>query len=125
MSYSNSNELLDATVCKILGAYASSTIRAYRSDFAEYIAYSKSQGLEVFPPNPMILAEFISHLSEKGVSSSTIRRAVAGISTIYRLNRMPDPSKDPEVIISMKRMHRKLGRAARQAQGTDFLFFLY
>ena len=117
MSYSNSNELLDATVCKILGAYASSTIRAYRSDFAEYIAYSKSQGLEVFPPNPMILAEFISHLSEKGVSSSTIRRAVAGISTIYRLNRMPDPSKDPEVIISMKRMHRKLGRAARQAQG--------
>lgn len=115
--YATAKSLLFQTIEKIEGAYAPSTIRAYRSDFAEYIAYCECHGLEVFPPNPITLSEFITHLSEKGVRSATIRRSVAGISTIYRLNRMPDPSKDPEVVIAMKRMHRKLGRAAKQAQG--------
>lgn len=109
--------LLTETIQRIEGAYAPSTIRAYRSDFAEYIAYCADHGLAVFPPNPITLAEFIMHLSEKGLRSATIRRSVAGISTVYRLNRMLDPSKDPEVVIAMKRMHRKLGRAAKQAQG--------
>lgn len=107
---------LSATIDRIQGAYAPSTIRAYRSDFAEFIGFCESKKLEVFPPDPLILSEFIAYVSEKGRSSATIRRAIAGISTIYRLNRMPDPSKDPEVVIAMKRMHRKLGRASSQAQ---------
>lgn len=117
MSHSTPMEFLAKTIGRIEGAYAPSTIRAYRSDFAEYIAYCEDHELEVFPPNPINLAEFINHLSDKGVRSATIRRSIAGISTIYRLNRMPDPSKDPEVVIAMKRMHRKLGRGAKQAQG--------
>lgn len=117
MTNSTPIELLAKTIGRIEGAYAPSTIRAYKSDFAEYIAYCENRDTEVFPPNPITLAEFIQHLSEKGLRSATIRRSVAGISTVYRLNRMPDPSKDPEVVIAMKRMHRKLGRAAKQAQG--------
>ncbi len=113
----NAISLLLETIDRIQGAYAPSTIRAYRSDFAEFIGFCETQGLDVFPPNPLTLADFIAHVSEKGRSSASIRRAIAGISTIYRLNRMPDPSKDPEVVIAMKRMHRKLGRAANQAQG--------
>lgn len=113
----NAASLLLETIDRIQGAYAPSTIRAYRSDFTEFIGFCETQGLDVFPPNPLTLADFIAHVSEKGRSSASIRRAIAGISTIYRLNRMPDPSKDPEVVIAMKRMHRKLGRAANQAQG--------
>ena len=116
-SAETARSLLSNTIHRIQGAYAPSTIRAYRSDFAEFIEYCETLGLAVFPPNPLYLADFIAHVSEKGRCSATIRRAVAGISTIYRLNRMSDPSKDPEVIIAMKRMHRKLGRAANQAQG--------
>ena len=108
---------LSITIDRIQGAYAPSTLRAYRSDFAEFIGFCETQGLEVFPPNPLTLADFIAHISDKDRSSASIRRAIAGISTIYRLNRMPDPSKDPEVVIAMRRMHRKLGRAANQAQG--------
>lgn len=109
--------LLSSTIDRIQGAYAPSTIRAYRSDFAEFIGFCETQGLDVFPPNPLTLADFIAHVSNKDRSSASIRRAIAGISTIYRLNRMSDPSKDPEVVIAMRRMHRKLGRAANQAQG--------
>lgn len=114
--YATAKNLLFQTIEKIQGAYAPSTIRAYRSDFAEFIGFCESKNLKVFPPDPLTLSEFIDHVSEKGRSSATIRRAIAGISTIFRLNRMPDPSKDPEVIIAMKRMHRKLGRASSQAQ---------
>lgn len=117
MSYSIAHNTLFETITKITGAYAPSTIRAYRSDFAEYIGFCEAQGVDVFPPNPLVLADFIAHVSEKHRSSASIRRAIAGISTIFRLNRMADPSKDPEVIIAMKRMHRKLGRAAHQAKG--------
>lgn len=117
MTNNSASEILAQTINRIQGAYAPSTIRAYRSDFSEFIGFCETKGLDVFPPNPLTLADFIAHISEKGLSSATIRRAIAGISTIYRLNRMPDPSKDPEVVIAMKRMHRKLGRAANQAQG--------
>lgn len=117
MSNQTSKQTLSQTIDRIQGAYAPSTIRAYRSDFSELIDFCETRGLDVFPPNPLTLADFIAHVSDKDRSSASIRRAVAGISTIYRLNRMPDPSKDPEVVIAMKRMHRKLGRAANQAQG--------
>lgn len=115
--YRTAKSLLFQTIAKIEGAYAPSTIRAYKTDFANYITFCESHDQEVFPPNPQILAEFINHLAKKGISSASIRRAIAGISTIYRLNRMPDPSKDPECLIAMKRMHRQLGRGAKQAQG--------
>ena len=117
MTNNSASEILAQTINRIQGAYAPSTIRAYRSDFTEYISYCDANGLDVSPPNPVTLADFIAHVAEKNRSSASIRRAVAGISTIFRLNRMPDPSKDPEVVIAMKRMHRKLGRAAGQAQG--------
>ena len=116
MINNSASAILTQTINRIQGAYAPSTIRAYRSDFAEFIAFCESKALDVFPPHPVTLADFIGHVSEKGRSSATIRRAIAGISTIFRLNRLPDPSKDPEVIIAMKRMHRKLGRASTQAQ---------
>lgn len=114
--YATAKAQLFQTIEKIKGAYAPSTIRAYRSDFSDYIDFCEKNSLEVFPPNPLTLGEFIAQLSDKGIKSATIRRAVAGISTIFRLNRTIDPSKDPEVIIAMKRMHRKLGRASSQAQ---------
>ena len=39
------------------------------------------------------------------------------ISAALLLNRFTDPTKDPEVRIAMKRMHRTLGRSANQAYG--------
>lgn len=110
--YATAKAQLFQTIEKINGAYAPSTIRAYSSDFSDYISFCEKNSLEVFTPNAVTLAEFIAQLSDKGIKSATIRRAVAGISTIFRLNRMNDPSKDPEVAIAMKRMHRKLGRAS-------------
>lgn len=111
---------LAETINRIDGAYAPSTIRAYRADFAEFIGFCEAEGAQALPAEPDTLARFITKLSNSGRTSASIRRAVAGIGTIHRLNRYDDPSKDPDVILEMKRMHRKLGRAAHQAQGITF-----
>ena len=110
---------LRETLCKIEGAYAPATIRAYRADFAAFIEFCESLELDVWPASPETVALFVEKLSDGRLKSASIRRSVAGISTIYRLNRMPDPTKDPEVLIAMRRMHRKLGREARQAKAIN------
>ena len=120
MINNNASEILIKTVERIDGAYAPSTIRAYRSDFAEFIGFCEEDGSQSLPAKPETLAQFITKLSNSGRTSASIRRAVAGIGTIHRLNRFEDPNKDPDVILEMKRMHRKLGRAAHQAQGITF-----
>jgi site-specific recombinase XerD len=40
---------------------------------------------------------------------------LCGLSAIHKLNRFEDPTKDPDVSLEMRRMHRKLGRSSSQA----------
>jgi site-specific recombinase XerD len=110
--------LLDATMARIEGAYAPSSIRAYRADFAEFARFCVTRGWQALPALPQHLAAFVDSLTAGGIrSSASIRRAVSGICTVHKLNRLPLPGQDPEVAIAMKRMHRTLGRSAKQAQG--------
>ena len=108
-------ELLANTLEKIEGAYAYASIRAYRADFNTFIQFCEDHNEESLPALPLSIANFIIKLTNSKRSSAGIRRAICGISTIHKLNRMDDPTKDPDVSIEMRRMHRKLGRSAKQA----------
>jgi len=108
---------LSQTIKKIEGAYAYSTIRAYRADFLKFIEFCDSNNSLALPANSQSVANFIIQLINDGLCSASIRRAVAGISAVHRLNRLEDPTKDPDVNIEMRRMHRKLGRFSKQAYG--------
>ena len=113
------SEQLANTVLKIDGAYSASTIRAYRADFIDFITYCSLHNQTALPVDPLILADYIVMLANGGRTSASIRRAITGIATIHKLNRFDDPSKDPDVTLEMRRMHRKLGRASEQAQGIN------
>ena len=108
-------ELLANTLEKIEGAYAYSTIRAYKADFGKFIEFCEECNEGALPALPSSIANFIIELSNDKRSSAGIRRALCGISTIHKLNRFADPTKDPDVTIEMRRMHRKLGRSSSQA----------
>ena len=108
-------ELLERTIEKIEGAYAHSTIRAYKADFGKFIEFCEECNEGALPALPSSIANFIIELSNDKRSSAGIRRALCGISTIHKLNRFADPTKDPDVTIEMRRMHRKLGRSSSQA----------
>ncbi len=107
--------LLEETIAKIEGAYAPSTIRAYRADFKDFIHFCRDRNANALPTQPHLIVEYICKLTGSGRSSASIRRALCGLSAIHKLNRFDDPTKDPDVALEMRRMHRKLGRSSSQA----------
>ena len=113
----NPYQRLQATITQIEGAYAPATIRVCDADFVGFIRFCDSKNYSASPASPVALAEFIRDLSHRGRSSANIRRAVVGISAIHPLNQFPDPTKGTEARLEMKRMHRTLGRASKQAFG--------
>ena len=114
-SLDQASKLLHETIVKIDGAYAPSTIRAYRADFTDFIHFCHDRNANALPAQPHLIVQYIADLTDSGRSSASIRRALCGLSAIHRLNRFEDPAKDPDVILEMRRMHRKLGRSSKQA----------
>lgn len=113
----NPHQRLQATIIQIEGAYAPTTIRAYTADFAAFIRFCDSKNYPALPASPVTLAEFIRDLSHSERGSASIWRALEGISAVYLLNQFPDPTKGGEARLEMKRIHRTLGRASKQAFG--------
>lgn len=98
-------------------AFADSTTRAYRVDFEHFIKYCDELDECPLPARPETICLYITSLIQNGKSSASIRRVMAGMTTIHKLNRFPNPTKDPDVILEIRRMHRKIGRYQRQAFG--------
>jgi site-specific recombinase XerD len=113
--YQEARKRILETIVKIEGAYAPATIRAYRSNFEFFINYCEEQNLDPLPCTPTTLAAYIFHLSNQNLKSASIRLAAVSVAAIHRFNRMNDPSKDPDVILELRRMFRKLGRHQSQA----------
>lgn len=108
---------LKETISRIDGAYAPSTIRAYRANFEKFIDYCSENHKEALPAKDESVANYIQHLTRLGLKSASIRIAIAAVATIHKLNGLDDPAQKPTVKIEMRRMHRLLGRANHQAYG--------
>ena len=110
---------LQATIKKIEGAYAPATIRAYKSNFENFIKYCERINQEALPTSSEVVVSFIKSISDGKLKSASIRMAVASIASIHKLNRLNDPVNDPDVKLEMRQMHRHLGRASSQAYGIN------
>ena len=106
--------MIDDIFAKFDGAFAKNTIRAYRSDFAQYQNWCLQNNLKPLPANADTMANYVDSLSETN-KSATIRRRINSLGTVLKLSKNHDPTKQPEVILALKRMHRKIGRAQVQA----------
>jgi site-specific recombinase XerD len=111
--------LLQVTIDKIEGAYAPSTIRAYKANFERFIIFSQNHNQSALPADSQIVTTYIKELSDGRLKSASIRIAIASISAIHRLNQFNDPTTNPDVRIEMRRMHRTLGRESKQAVGIN------
>ena len=106
--------MIDDIFAKFDGAFAKNTIRAYRSDFIQYQTWCVESCLEPIPATADTMAMYVDYLSANN-KSATIRRRINSLGTVLKLSKNFDPTKDPEVILALKRMHRKIGRAQQQA----------
>ena len=89
---------------KFDGAFAENTIRAYRSDFEQYSKWCASKDISPIPATADNLAMYVDELSST-CKSATIRRRVNSLGTILKLSKNTDPTKEPEVVLALKRMH--------------------
>jgi len=98
---------------RLEGAYAPSTMRSYRADVEAFEAWCASEGLEPFPAEVRTLCRF---LEDQGTQKapSTVRRRLCAIRKVHRLLGLPDPTRDEEVNLSIRRVRR--GKSARPVQ---------
>ena len=106
--------MIDDIFAKFDGAFAENTIRAYRSDFIQYQTWCVASRLEPIPATADTMSMYVDYLSGNN-KSATIRRRINSLGTVLRLSKNHNPTKQPEVILALKRMHRKIGRAQQQA----------
>ena len=106
--------MIDDIFAKFDGAFAENTIRAYRSDFIQYQTWCLENSLTPIPATADTMSMYVDYLSGNN-KSPTIRRRINSLGTVLRLSKNHDPTKQPEVILAIKRMHRKIGRAQQQA----------
>ena len=111
-------EILIKTVEKIEGAYAPSTIRAYRSNFENFIRFCDENNTNALPASSEIVACYIKKLSAH-LKSSSIKITVASIAALHNLNSLNNPTQHPDVKIEMRRMYLTLGRYSKQAYGIN------
>jgi integrase len=66
------------------------------------------------PASPETVAAFIDAMAASK-APATVRRHVSSIATFHRAAGVANPCDGPEAKLALKRMHRALGRAQRQA----------
>ena len=108
------NTMIDDILAKFDGAFSANTIRAYRSDFIQYEKWCLKHDQKPIPATAEFMANYVDYLSQN-VKSATIRRRINSLGTVLKLSKNYDPIKEPEVVLALKRMHRKIGRSQEQA----------
>jgi site-specific recombinase XerD len=106
--------MIDDILAKFDGAFAENTIRAYRSDFIQYQTWCSHNNIDSIPATADAMAQYVDYLATVK-KSATIRRRINSLGTVLKLSKHYNPTNQPEVILALKRMHRKIGRAQQQA----------
>lgn len=110
-----SKQLLESLLAHINGAYAPNTLRAYKADMLEFIEYCCQVRAGALPASPLTISDFLTSTATLGIKNSTVRRKAASISAVHRLLNYADPTKHPEVKITLRKISRQLGSRFDQA----------
>ena len=96
------------------GAYAPNTIRSYRSDFEHYATWCKKYQYDPLDTHEDKFADYILQMGEN-LTVATIQRRVASLSSIFNLTKSSNTTKEPLVILTIKKLRRKFGKPQKQA----------
>jgi len=70
--------------------------------------------MDSIPATAEAIAQYVDYLATIR-KSATIRRRINSLGTVLKLSKHHDPTQQPEVILAIKRIHRKIGWAQQQA----------
>ena len=93
------------TLKNLKSSKASNTLRAYKADFKDFALFCQQNSLNSMPSEPKIITLYLTHLS-KSSKFSTLKRRLASISVIHKLNGHYLDTKHPiitENLLGIKR----------------------
>jgi integrase len=96
------------------GAYAPNTDRAQTGDVLAFTGWCLEKGLQALPASPETVAAFVEAMAASK-APATVRRYVSSVATYHRAAGVVNPCDTEDVKLALRRMHRQLGRAQRQA----------
>lgn len=105
--------MIDNIFIKFDDAFAKNTVRAYRSYFAQYKNRCLQNKLDPIPASADFITTYVVYLGESN-KSTTMFRIINNLGTILRLSKNYQSTKDLEVILALKHIYCKIGRAQDQ-----------
>ena len=96
------------TLDNIRSSKSANTIRAYKSDFNNFVDFCKINNFKPLPADPKIVSFYITHLSSTS-KVSTLKRRLASISVIHKLKGHYIDIKHPLIIENLMGIQRKKG----------------
>lgn len=101
---------------RLEGAYAPSTMKSYYADVQAFVDWCAVEGHQPLPASVETVCAFLEADSiEK--APSTVRRRLYAIRKIHRLMRLPDPTHDEDINLSLRRVRRAKLARPKQAKG--------
>jgi integrase len=96
--------------------YPEATLRAWRFDWAAFLAFCRPRGLLPLPASPSTVAAFIGSCGETGKKPATVRRYLATISCAHRAAKIINPNDDQDVKMALKGLYNRSPKRQRQAK---------
>jgi site-specific recombinase XerD len=107
-------QLVERAQAYTVDARASSTRKAYLTDFASFEAWCTRQTLPSSPATPAVVAVYLAALADAGRKASTIERALAGIAWAQRARGFEWQRAHPAISAVMTGIRRTHGTAPTQ-----------
>lgn len=92
------------------------TRRAYSAQLKLWFAWCEEKRLEVFPADPVTVANFLADRADAGRSVSTLRTAVAAIKAGHDANGLSFDSKAPVIVRTLAGIRNAAPRLPKQAE---------
>ena len=101
--------LQEETLLNLKNSKANNTIRAYKSDFKDFVLFCVQNGFKSLPSEPKIVSLYLTQLSTKDIKISTIKRRLVSIGVIHKLKGHYLDTKHPSIIENLMGIKRRKG----------------
>ena len=87
---------------------AKNTIRAYKSDFKDFVLFCSKHGMKSMPTEPKIVSLYLTYLSKQS-KFSTLKRRLASINVMHKYKGHYLDTKHPIIIENLLGIKRQIG----------------
>ena len=87
---------------------AKNTIRAYKSDFNDFVLFCSKHGMQSMPTNPKTVSLYLTYLSKQS-RFSTLKRRLASINVMHKYKGHYLDTKHPVIVENLMGIKRQIG----------------